>query len=318
MYSLSADGRLAAIPLRPKVVKPRETATNVHTGAIQVWNLETGKELHSIPFDKAGYGTGHAFTPDGKKLITTGEKPYFHIWDVASGKEVAHAPAQFGERAGLIASSIAISTDGKRFATGRRDGRIDVWDTATAEPLIALDTHRRQLASAVVSPDGRLTATLDTDSAVRVWELANGKPVCAVPAPGPAADPYAVPKNRLVFTPDSRGLVFTSRGGLAQVDPLTGKLLDLPGGAPRGQRFRQRILRGREDAGDIRPGHGHTLGLAGRNCSSDRHRSTRATEVGGERSGDGADQLRGAAVPGRAAPVHHLGATTEGQAAHRS
>lgn len=230
MYSLSADGRLAAIPLRPKVSKRGGAPTNQHTGTIRVWNLDTGKELHSIPFAEGAYGTGHAFTPDGKKLITAGEKPYFHIWDVASGKEVVRAPDRFGVDALCEASSVAISPDGKRFATGRRDGRIDVWDTATAEPLIPLDTHRDALTSVAVSPDGRLAATLGADELMRVWELTGGKPVCTVPAPHPTANPYyAKPKRRLAFTPDGRGLVFTSGKELAQVDPHTGKLINLPG-----------------------------------------------------------------------------------------
>ena len=50
MYSLSADARLAAIPLRPKPAKKGESTTNEHTGTIELWNLETGKQLHSLPF----------------------------------------------------------------------------------------------------------------------------------------------------------------------------------------------------------------------------------------------------------------------------
>ena len=230
MYSLSPDARLAAIPLRPKIVEKGHSFTNEHDGTIRVWDLVAGKELHSIPFAKTGYGTGHAFTPDGKKLITAGESPYFQIWDVASGTEIARAPSRYNVPKHCEAPSVALSPDGKRFATGRRDGRLDTWDVAAAEPVLKLDTHRDAVTATAVSPDGRLVATSGHDDAVRVWELATGKPVCTVPAPRPTANPYAGPKHRLAFTPDGRGLLFTSGKELVRAYPTTGKVLDLPGG----------------------------------------------------------------------------------------
>jgi RNA polymerase sigma factor (sigma-70 family) len=238
MYSLSPDARLAAIPLRPRPEKPGGHTTNQHTGTIHLWDLETGKELHALPFKESGYGTGHAFTPDGKTFITSGEKPYFRIWEVpsakpegvvATGKEAARAPQRFDVSIHWEASSIAVSPDGKRFATGRRDGRIDIWDTATAEVRVPLDTHRHEVATVAVSPDGKLAATLGHDSAIRVWELANGKPVVTISAPRANANPHAGPKRRPAFIPDGRGLIFTSGTGLVMVDPLTGKPLELPG-----------------------------------------------------------------------------------------
>ena len=259
MLSLSADARLAAIAPATK------DYPNEWDGTIRVWDLTAGKELWSFPFVSKGYGTGHAFTPDGKRLITSTEKCYFQVWDLASGKETApRSPAEGGQRIGLVASAVAVSPDGKRFATGRRDGRVDLWDTATGKALVPFATHRDVIDGVAVSPDGRLAATLCYDESIRVWELATGRPGCVIAAPlGPEAPVRYSFKLRPVFTPDGRGLLFTAKGELALADPATGKWLDLSGSSrPEGNR--RRVHRGWKDNSYLYQGCRHPLRLAGR------------------------------------------------------
>jgi WD40 repeat protein len=131
---------------------------------------------------------------------------------------------------------VAVSPDGKRFVTARRDGRLDVWDTATGRPVVRLATHRNGINAVAVSPDGRLAATLGHLDSARVWELATGKPVCvfrAPPSKGPAG--HAWYPGRFAFTPDGRGLLYTAEGTLALASPRTGRPLELPAGL-RGRR----------------------------------------------------------------------------------
>ena len=230
MLSLSADARLAAVAPRAKL------ATNTHEGTIRVWDLAAGKELWNLPFPEGGYGTGHAFTPDGKRLITSTKECYFQVWDVATGKEAARSPVTGGAVYGQDAAAVAVSPDGKRLATARRDGRVDVWDTATGKPAVPLATHRDIIEAVAVSPDSRVAATLGYDGTVRLWELATGKPRFVIPASlggEPRSRFWA--SARPAFTPDGRRLLFTAGGELAMADPATGKLLDLPAGM-RGRR----------------------------------------------------------------------------------
>jgi RNA polymerase sigma factor (sigma-70 family) len=224
MLSLSPDARLAAFPARSKL------STNTHDGTIRVWDLVAGKELWRFPFPQRGYGTGHAFTPDGKQLITSTDKIYFQVWDLATGKEVARSPVP-GGLPGQEASAVTVSRDGKRFATFRRDGRVDIWDTATGKAVVPLATHRDVVDAVAVSPNGQLAATLGYDDSVRVWELGTGKPGCVIPAAlGRQPHGRFWSKPRLTFTPDGSGLLFTAAGHLEMADPATGKRLDLAGG----------------------------------------------------------------------------------------
>ena len=56
----------------------------------------------------------------------------------------------------------------------RRDGRIDIWETATGKPVPSFDTHRGRVDAVATAPAGRLVATLAEDQVLRVWELATG------------------------------------------------------------------------------------------------------------------------------------------------
>ena len=229
MLGLSADARLAAIPPRG------DGSTNAIDGTSRVWDLDGGKELCSLPFPQSGYGTGHAFTPDGKRLITSSGKVFFQIWDLATGREAVRSPepdSAFRREA----SAVAVRADGKRFVTGRRDGRVDIWDTQTGKPVVTLDTHHDAIGAVAVSPDSRLAATLGYEGSIRVWELASGRAGCVIPAPlerEPQSRFWSKP--RLAFAPDGQGLLFTSAGELTLADPTTGKLLPLPAGI-RGSR----------------------------------------------------------------------------------
>jgi WD40 repeat protein len=224
MLSLSPDARLAAFPARAKL------STNTHDGTIRVWDMAAGKELWRFPFPQSGYGTGHAFTPDGKKLITSTDKIYFQVWDLATGKEVARSPVPGGLH-GQEASAVTVSRDGKRFATFRRDGRVDIWDTATGKAVVPLATHGNVIDAVAMSPDGRLAATLGYDNSVRVWEVATGRPGAVISAAldrEPQSRFWS--KRRLAFTPDGHGLLFAAAGKLALADPASGRDLELPGG----------------------------------------------------------------------------------------
>jgi RNA polymerase sigma factor (sigma-70 family) len=224
MLTFSADGRLAAVAPRTR------DYPNDHDRTVRVWDLTEGKQLCSVPFPNEGYGIGHAFTPDGKRLITSAGEPFFQVWDVKTGKEVGRSPPSARGFHAMEAAGVAVSPDGKRFATARRDGRVGVWDTATLKPVVSLATHGDAVDAVAVSPDGRLAATLSADDSIRVWDLATGKPGCVIPA-GRGKDSarrYGT-QHRLAFTPDGRGLLFATEGGLALADPITGKPLDLPG-----------------------------------------------------------------------------------------
>src|SRR5262249_48950305 len=183
--------------------------TGGYSGAATVWNLVTGSRLFSLPvnegcvkwatFDSAGqriltvgpltariwsatsgqplslpFGLGPAlmtfatFSPDGQRLITCGQVA--SIWDA---KATTPVPRPLGSSGCSIAS---FPLDGRRVATASPDGKAQVWDAITMEPVGATLLHARPVFNARFDGTGHRIATASGDT-VRVWDAEAGEAI---------------------------------------------------------------------------------------------------------------------------------------------
>ena len=70
-----------------------------------------------------------AFFPDGRRAAaTSGRDQLIHIWDVATGRELA---AWKGHDSSI--TSLAISLDGSRIVTGSNDATVILWDVDSGQ-----------------------------------------------------------------------------------------------------------------------------------------------------------------------------------------
>lgn len=117
------------------------------------------------------------------------------IWETPSAKQPWQCTRTLLGHSNLV-SAVAISQDGKIFASGSYDNTIKLWQLSTGQALFTLRGHTkfvRCLAispdrnflvkgnsgflSLAFSPDGRMLATGGFDRAIKLWDLETGREI---------------------------------------------------------------------------------------------------------------------------------------------
>lgn len=143
-----------------------------YDGTVIVWDVATGRELLRLP------GTSEpndfvttkriTYSPNGKLLIAC-DRNQVNFYDPISGSLLK---TLIGHKA--YVTSIAISTDGKRIASGGLDGSVIIWDVSSGDPLLQLPGHADAIEEVTFSPDGKWLVTAGDDTALRIWDVMTG------------------------------------------------------------------------------------------------------------------------------------------------
>ena len=142
---------------------PQATTSRPGSGSVA-----TGASVGS-PLRHHGIVYFAAFSPEGRRVVTTSEDGTARIWDVATCQPLGPPLVHQGS-----VVHATFSSDGRRAATASSVGSALVWDATTGAMLTPPLAHRGSVSHVSFSPDGRFVATAGFDGTARVWDSRNG------------------------------------------------------------------------------------------------------------------------------------------------
>jgi WD40 repeat protein len=141
----------------------------------QVFDAETGRELHTLKDDTAA-GSNHptstsaAFGADGRLVLTTSSSGTATLYDATTGKRLVTLEGHGGS-----VGTGDVSPSGELVVTPSADKTARLWDVATGHQAGVLQGHEGAVESASFSTDGQMIVTASTDRTARIWEVESGK-----------------------------------------------------------------------------------------------------------------------------------------------
>lgn len=154
-------------------------------GRIDLWEVGSGKKLHTLACDRFHKPAFLRFSPDGTKLASAGRAWGFwgednnggdnivRLWDVTQGKEIL---PRGGHGSPIL--SVAIAPNGNTVATAGQDGVIHLWERSSGKHLLRLEGHPDRRPQVFFSSDGQQViwwGTYARYGTLRIWDSRTGQ-----------------------------------------------------------------------------------------------------------------------------------------------
>lgn len=174
-----------------------------------LWDLKTDRERARLP----GKWLHRVFLPDGKTLVTGGNKEPLCLWSV-EGKKLHPFQGYFGD--GIF--PVGVTPDGKLLAATGVTG-IRLWDVATGKERRFFAGHQDAITCLAFAGDGKTLVSGSKDTTLRVWNANSGKELLVYASHG-------APITVVTCSPDGKWVASGDASNAVQLwDRSTGKLL---------------------------------------------------------------------------------------------
>jgi WD40 repeat protein len=147
-------------------------ANGLYPGFVSLLEISSGEQLYKVEAGNAV--SGLAFSPDGKRLASTGLDGNLIIWNSFSSEMLA-SKAIGGEF-----YSPAFDPDGHRLIIAHPNGTAIILNAATLDEILTLRGHTASVNSVAFSPDGEYAATASSDGTALEWRLGPGSEMLTI------------------------------------------------------------------------------------------------------------------------------------------
>jgi RNA polymerase sigma factor (sigma-70 family) len=135
-----------------------------NSGALQRWDLESGKALYPDTFEEGHVGevTAVVFSADGRRIVSGSADGSVRIWDPATSRPLrvwrgheVRRPIRLTRWSKAGVTAVDISRDGSRVVSAGTEERVCVWDAVSGKQL-----HRLRLPEPVGGETDRFVPAL--------------------------------------------------------------------------------------------------------------------------------------------------------------
>ena len=128
------------------------------------WDLTRGERVAALR-QRMGGINGIVLQGDGTRLLSVGQDKKVGFWDLRESSVLERLDAGSEQRA------IALSPDGRLFATGGADHAVHLWDFDNAMLLARGVGHSGTVRDLMFSPDGKQLVSVADDKNVLIWNV---------------------------------------------------------------------------------------------------------------------------------------------------
>jgi len=111
-----------------------------------------------------------AYSPDGKRIVTTNWNNSAKIWDMEFGQLLLTLTGHTES-----VNGVAFSSDGKLVATASDDGTAKIWDVETGKELFTLSGYDGSVHDISFSPDGKHLVSAGDGGTAKIWNVTTGE-----------------------------------------------------------------------------------------------------------------------------------------------
>ena len=175
-------------------------ATGTADGTVQLWDADTGQPI-GPPLWHHGEVFAVAFRPDGKALLTSGDRGAW-LWDVATDPPIQAHASHTKDRSTPWRSAPTARPSRRPATTGRRGSGTPTPDGRSDHRC----RHEDEVLAVAFRPDGTAVATGSADDTAQLWDAATGQPI---------GEPlmHGSPFRTVAFHPDGKVVATGTDGG---------------------------------------------------------------------------------------------------------